>query len=200
MSDDRLHAPAAQRNREPILAVLREVLPARGRVLEVASGSGEHVVHFARSLPALAWLPSDPSAEARRSIEAWTGAEALTNVHPPLALDAAADDWPIAFADALVCINMVHISPWASTEGLMRGAARILPLGAPLCLYGPFRRHDRPLEPSNEAFDADLRRRDPRWGLRNVAAVSACAAEHGLALERTETMPANNLMLVIRAG
>ena len=192
------HAPATARNREPILAVLREVLPASGTVLEVASGTGEHALHFARALPALTWQPSDPDEAARASIAAWREAEGSANLLPPLALDAAAAQWPVSHAEAMVCINMVHISPWAATEGLMQGAGRLLPAGAPLVLYGPYRRPARALEPSNAMFDADLKRRNPQWGLRELAAVEDCAAQHGLALERVVEMPANNLTLVFR--
>jgi len=197
-ADSRRRAPAAARNRDPILAVLREALPAAGLVLEVASGTGEHAVHFARALPGLEWQPSDPDADARASIAAWARAERLANLLPPLDLDAAGEDWPVARADALVCINMIHISPWAATEGLMRGAGRLLPPGAPLVLYGPYRRAGRPLEPGNAAFDADLRTRDPRWGLRELDTVSACAAAQGLAPERVVEMPANNLSVIFR--
>ena len=192
------HAPATLRNRDPIVDVLRPLLPSSGLVLEVASGSGEHAVHFARHFPRLTWQPSDPSADARRSIAAWTAAERLDNVRPPLDLDAAGDAWPIDRADALLCINMIHISPWAATFGLMRGAGNILNPSAPLYLYGPYRRGDRPLEPSNAAFDQDLRRRDPLWGLREVDEVAACAADHGLRFDRLVEMPANNLSLIFR--
>lgn len=190
------HAPAAQRNRAPILDVLRPLLPSSGLVLEVASGSGEHVAHFAGAFPDIAWQPSDPDAAARRSIAAWTAAESLDNVRPPLDLDAASDTWPIDHADALICINMIHISPWEATIGLMRGAGRILVPGAPLYLYGPYKRPGRPLEPGNAAFDEDLRRRDPRWGLREVDAVTACAADHDLRLDKVVEMPANNLSVI----
>lgn len=200
MSDPRAHAPATARNRDPILNVLREVLPPTGLVLEVASGTGEHAIHFARALPGVTWQPSDPSPEARRSIVAWIEGEGTENLLPPLELDAASGDWPVERADAVVCINMVHISPWEATEGLMRGTGRLLGQGAPLYLYGPYRRGDRPLEPGNAAFDRDLRRRDPRWGLREVDDVAECAAMHGLRLERIVEMPANNLSLVFRKG
>lgn len=194
--DRRRSAPAAQRNREPILGVLREALPENGTVLEVASGTGEHVAFFAREWPELAWQPSDPSPEMRESIAAWcTG---LPNVMAPLDLDASAEEWPVGRAEAMVCINMVHISPWAATEGLMRGAGRILAGGAPLVLYGPYRWSSRELEPSNEAFDQDLQRRNPAWGLRLVEDVADCAARNGLRLERVVEMPANNLSLVFR--
>ncbi len=197
-SDLRRSAPAALRNRDPILDVLRSVLPSTGLVLEVASGSGEHVVHFARHLPDLDWQPSDPSPAARESIAAWVDAEGLDNVRPPLELDAARLPWPVQQAGAIVCINMVHISPWEATIGLLGGAKEILPSGGTLFLYGPFRRPDRPLEPSNEAFDQDLQARDPRWGLRDLDAVIACATENDLAFERIVEMPANNLSVIFR--
>jgi SAM-dependent methyltransferase len=197
-SDPRQHAPATLRNREPILAVLREELPDAGLVLEVASGTGEHAVHFARALPGLRWQPSDPSLDALDSIAAWREAEGSLNLLVPLELDAARSDWPLANADAIVCINMIHISPWDATEGLMRGAARLLSAGAPLCLYGPYRRAGYPLEPSNAAFDERLRARDPRWGLRELDDVAACAAAQGLSLAKVMEMPANNLMVVFR--
>ena len=196
--DDRQYAPAATRNRGPILNVLGLILPSSGPVLEVASGTGEHVVHFAQAFPMVTWQPSDPSNEARRSIDAWIAAVGLKNVRPPLDLDAACDSWPIDHAAAVVCINMIHISPWASTEGLMRGAGRILDAGAPLYLYGPFRQPARALASSNAAFDEDLRGRDPRWGLRDLVEVAACAGTHGFVLDRVVEMPANNLSVIFR--
>lgn len=199
MSDDaRQSAPAAQRNRDPILAVLREELPASGLVLEVASGTGEHAAYFAKALPGLTWQPSDPSPEALASIAAWREAEGPENLLAPLELDAASDIWPLASAAAMVCINMVHISPWESTEGLMRGAGRVLPAGAPLVLYGPYRRKGHALEPSNAAFDESLKARDPRWGLRELETVAECAEAQGLELVRVVEMPANNLTVVFR--
>lgn len=194
----RRSAPAVARNREPIGALLLPLLPASGVVLEIASGTGEHAVYFARRTPHLVWQPSDPTPEARASIAAWIAAEGLENVRPPLALDAAADDWPVGPVDAVLCVNMLHISPWEATEGLMRGAASRLPDGGPLFVYGAFRRDGVPTAPSNEAFDADLKRNDPRWGLRRLADVEACAAGRGLRLVRVEEMPANNLSLVFR--
>lgn len=192
------HAPATLRNRDPIAAVLRDVLPASGRVLEVASGTGEHIVYFAGLFPGIEWLPSDPQPEGRRSIAAWTAAAGLANVRPPLDLDAAAPDWPVDRVDAILCINMVHISPWAAAEGLIAGAARLLGKGAPLYLYGPYRRADAPTAESNEAFDLSLKRRNPEWGLRLVEDVIALAARHGLGYERLVEMPANNLSLIFR--
>lgn len=191
-------APATERNREPIAAVLREILPERGLVLEVASGSGEHAVHFARMFPQLRWQPSDPDPAALSSIRAWREEANLPNLLEPLELDAAAADWPVGSADALLCVNMVHISPWSATEGLMRGAGRLLPPGAPLILYGPYRRADVPTAPSNEEFDRSLRSRNPLWGLRQLEEVTEAAAERGLHLERLVEMPANNLTLLFR--
>ena len=194
--DIRRSSPAAQRNRDPILEVLRSVLPREGTVLELASGSGEHVVHFAAALANLTWQPSDPSAEARASIEAWIAAEKPHNVLAPLELDATAESWPIARADAVMAINMVHISPWAATLGLLRHAARLLPAGGPLFLYGPYRRESEELAPSNAAFDADLRGRNPAWGLRCLEDVAREAEAVGLLLERVVAMPANNLSVI----
>lgn len=188
------HAPATLRNRDAIANVLRDALPETGLVLEVASGSGEHCAHFAAAFPALNWQPSDPDATALASIASWGAG--LANVAAPVMLDAAHGDWPVARADALLCINMIHIAPWEATLGLMAGAARLLAPGAPLILYGPYRQAGVPTAPSNEAFDASLKSRDPRWGLRDVAAVSAVA--NGFALHRLAEMPANNLMLVFR--
>lgn len=196
--DLRRFAPATQRNRGPILEVLKSVLPPAGLVLELASGTGEHAAHFAGELPGLTWQPSDPEPQALASIAAWREAAGSANLRQPLQIDAAADDWPIAAADAMLCINMIHISPWAATEGLMRGAGRLLPSAAPLVIYGPFRREGQALEPSNAAFDADLRRRNPAWGLRGLEEVAACAKAQGLSLDQVVKMPANNLTLVFR--
>lgn len=197
-TDPRLSSPAVFRNREPILDVLRNVLPPRGVILEVASGSGEHVTYLAQRLPALDWQPSDPSPAARASIAAWTAAKGPTNVRPPLDLDASAVPWPVYTADAILAINMVHISPWAATQGLLRETARLLPPGGLLYLYGPFIQAGIPLAPSNAAFDADLRDRNVAWGLRDIAAVEAAAAELGLKIEAVLAMPANNLSVLVR--
>lgn len=195
---DRRSSPSAARNRDPILAVLRRVLPAEGLVLEIAGGTGEHAVHFAGALLGLEWQPTDPDEESRRSIAAWRAEAGLPNLRAPLALDVTQVDWPVERADAIVCINMVHISPWAATVGLLAGAARRLPTGAPLVIYGPFRQAGVPTAPSNEAFDQSLRARNPAWGLREVEAVAAEAARQGLTLEEIVPMPANNLALVFR--
>ncbi|SEH30814.1 Protein of unknown function [Methylobacterium sp. 275MFSha3.1] len=194
--NEALTAPAVARNRDAILAVLREILPDSGTVLEIASGSGEHAVHVAAALPGLDWLPSDPEPAARRSIAAHALRAGLANIRPPLALDAAAAAWPVARVDGIVCINMIHIAPWAATEGLMAGAGRVLSAGGVLFLYGPFREADRPFAESNAAFDASLRARDPAWGVRDLDAVAAEAAQHGLSLVRRVAMPANNLSLI----
>jgi len=194
-----LASPAAARNAGPILEVLRAHLPARGRVLEIAAGSGEHAIAFAGALPGLEWTPSDPSAEARTSISARVGAAGLANLRDPLALDALDEaTWPEAPFSAVVCINMIHISPWAATEGLMRLAGRVLPVGGLLATYGPYREAEVPLAPSNAAFDESLKARDPAWGLRDRDDVTAAAKAEGLALTRRVVMPANNLMLLFR--
>jgi len=189
-------APSAERNKGPILEVLARVLPPRGLVLEIASGTGQHVVHFARALPALEWQPSDADPGGRLSIERWIREEALGNVRAPIALDVLQHPWPIDRADAVACINMIHIAPWAATPALFRGihavAARIA------VLYGPYRRGGAHTAPSNEAFDADLRARDPSWGVRDLEAVADAAAEEGFTLDEIVPMPANNFTLVFR--
>ncbi|UNK80910.1 class I SAM-dependent methyltransferase [Sphingopyxis granuli] len=195
---EKRHAPATLRNREAIAAVLADWLPATGTVLEIASGSGEHAVHFAAAFPALTWQPSDPDPDALTSIFAWSGEAAAANILLPLQLDAATPDWPVARAAAILCINMVHISPWEATLGLFAGAARLLPPGAPLILYGPYVEADVPTAESNRAFDASLRARNPAWGLRDMAAVAAAAEQAGLGLAARRAMPANNLMLLFR--
>ena len=197
-ADPRRSAPHVARNAEPIVTVLRDVLPAQGLVLEVASGTGEHALHFARAFPGLRWQPSDPDAAALRSIEAWRASAKLANLLPPVVLDACSPEWPVDAADAILCINMVHISPWTVTLGLLDRAARLLGSRAPLVLYGAYRRDGVPTAPSNEGFDKALRARDPEWGLRWLEDVVAEAARRGLTLERVEEMPANNLTVVFR--
>jgi SAM-dependent methyltransferase len=193
----RRQAPATARNREPILEALRPHLPARGLVLEVASGSGEHTAYFAQALPDLGFQPSDPDPEARASIDAWC--EDLPNVRPALILDAAAATWPAERADVIVCINMIHIAPWQAAIGLMRGAARVLSPNGTLFLYGPYFRAGVTTAPSNIAFDRELRARNSAWGLRDLDAVATLAAAHGFSSPRVIDMPANNLSLVFHA-
>ncbi len=222
--DPRRFAPATARNRDAILEVLQRHLPWRGVVLEIASGSGEHITHFAQaSGPDLVFQPSDPEPEARASIDAWVASLDLRNVRPAIALDAAAASWPIAHADAVLCCNMIHIAPWTATVGLMRGAAAVLAPLAPsvdahqkpalsvapsvadqqparglLYLYGPFRCEGRHTAPSNAQFDADLRQRNPDWGVRDLEAVVELALAAGFGPPIIEAMPANNVSVMFR--
>jgi Protein of unknown function (DUF938) len=196
--DPRRFAPATERNRDPILALLRRVLPQAGTVLEIASGTGEHAVFFGRHLPHLTWQPTDPDAAARASIVAWSAEAGVANVAAPLALDASQPNWPVDRADAMIAVNMVHISPWAATVGLLGGAARVLPAAAPLVLYGPYKRDGRHTAPSNAAFDQNLRRQNPAWGVRDLEEMVATADAAGLDLAEIAPMPANNLGLVFR--
>lgn len=192
-------SPAAGRNVEPILAVLKAHMPVRGRVLELAAGSGEHALAFARALPGLDWTPSDPAEDARTSIAAWRRTAGPDNLQSPLTVDAAdPGTWPDGPFHAVVCINMVHISPWAATEGLMQGTAQVLVPGGLLYLYGPYREADAPLAPSNADFDRNLKARNPDWGLRALEDVSSLARDHGLHLTLRVKMPANNLSLLFR--
>jgi hypothetical protein len=199
MTDARRFAPATERNRGPILEVLRGRLPAEGLVLEIASGTGEHVVHFAAALPQLAFQPSDPDPDNRASIVAWIGHSGVANVRAPIDLDAAAPRWTIdPRPAAILCINMVHISPWTATLGLMRNAGVALPSGGTLYLYGAFKRGGVHTAPSNVAFDEGLRARNSEWGVRDLEAVIEVAATAGLVLADTIEMPANNLSIVLR--
>jgi hypothetical protein len=193
-----LTSPSVARNREPILAVLRRVLPERGHVLEIASGTGEHAVYFAAALPNLLWQPTDQDPLALRSIAAHRADSGLANLAPPMRLDASAPDWPVSHADAVLAINMVHISPWSATEGLMRGSERILPLSGILYLYGAYKENGGHTAPSNAVFDESLRVRHPDWGVRDVGDVARLADTHGLVLVERIPMPANNLSLVFR--
>lgn len=192
------HGSAATRNRDPILAVLRRILPASGLVLEIASGTGAHAAYVASALPALDWQPSDRDETMFASIVAHAVDAAATNVREPLRLDVTVPNWPLAHADAIVCINMIHIAPWRATEGLLAGAARVLPAGGPLYLYGPYKVDGRHTADSNAAFDASLRVRNPEWGVRDLGEVAALAARHGLTLAETVPMPTNNLSVVLR--
>lgn len=194
----RRSAPAALRNREPIAEVLAEWLPPAGLVLEIASGTGEHSIHFAERFSTLQWQPSDIHPDALASIEAWRSASCLTNVCSPIAIDAGSTNWPLERADAILSINMVHISPWTSSLGLLEGAERLLSCGAPLILYGPWIKDGVATAPTNLAFDADLKRRDPQWGLRRVEHFASAAEARALELVETRAMPANNLMLLLR--
>ena len=194
------HAPATLRNRHAILEVLRRELPERGTVLEVASGSGEHVVYFAQNLSALDWQPSDPDAQAVRSIAAYRSEYVGINVREPVMLDARNAHWPVAEADAVLCINMVHISPWSATKGLFHGSAELLGEGAPVILYGPFFEAETDPAPSNLAFSANLTARNPEWRIRNVDEVDRVAMTERFRRTARYEMPANNLMLVYRKG
>jgi SAM-dependent methyltransferase len=196
--DARRSAPAALRNREPIAEVLRDWLPAKGLVLEVASGTGEHSALFAERFPNLDWQPSDLSPDAVASIRAWSEVAGLPNLKPPIEVDASRPDWPIRRADAVLNINMVHISPWSAALGLLDGAARLLSPRALLILYGPWITDEWPTAPSNMAFDADLKRRNPNWGLRKVEDFAGEAAKRGFHFIEQRQMPANNLMLLFR--
>lgn len=191
-------APAAARNRQPILDVLQPHLPAKGLVLEIASGTGEHVVHYAAARPGLVFQPSDPDASARASVDDWVRTLGLTNVRPALEIDVSRETWPVERADAVLCCNMIHIAPWEAAIGLITGAARLLPSGGLLFLYGPYRRDGRHTAPSNEAFDSDLRRRNPAWGVRDLEAVIELTDLHGFTAPEIVEMPANNLSLLFK--
>ena len=194
--DERDTAPSAERNKGPILDVVRRALPARGLVLEIGSGSGQHVAHFAAALPLLEFQPSELDTARQASIRAWT--RGLRNVKPAIELDVMRHPWPIDAADAIICINVIHISPWAATLALMQGAAAILPAGGVLVTYGPYRRDGRHTAPSNEEFDASLRSRNSEWGVRDMEEVEAAANRAGLRLEDAVPMPANNFTLILR--
>ncbi len=207
MVDLRQYAPATERNRQPILDVLKQVLPAAGTVLEISSGTGEHITFFAPRLSHLQWLPSEPQALARQSIQAWgealqaeNGAEIDNLRLPPLDLDVSVQPWPVQeeAISAIININMIHIAPWEMCEHLMAGAEQILQRGGVLYLYGPYKREGQHTAPSNEAFDMSLRDRDSSWGIRDLEAVVAIAQAHSLTLEETIEMPANNLSVVFR--
>lgn len=201
--DARRHAPAALRNRGPILAVLRGVLPASGSVLEIGSGSGQHAAYFASELPGLVWQPSDVAGTNLASIAAWAAEAALPNLRTPLRVDAASPPWPGVTPsgfEAVLCINVIHIAPWRVCQGLLAGAASALRPSGVLVLYGPYRRSGRHTAPSNAAFDMSLREQDPSFGVRDLGDVEAEAKPHGLRLETTVEMPANNLTVVFRLG
>jgi SAM-dependent methyltransferase len=199
MDDARRSAPATTRNREPILAVLERYVPDGARVLEIASGTGEHATFFASRLPVASWQPSDPDPGARASIDAWRARLASDRVLPAIDLDVTRTPWPVSCADVIVCVNMIHIAPWRACEALMAGAAKALPPGGILFLYGPYRRGGAHTAPSNEAFDASLKARDPEWGVRDLEAVEGEARKNGLSLVEVVPMPANNLSVVLRS-
>lgn len=194
----KLRFPAAERNREPILRALREVLPEEGLVLEVASGSGQHVVHFAAALPGLTFQPTDVEPAHLESVRAWIADAGVENVREPIFLDATAERWPVERAAAIYCANMIHIAPWEAALGLLAGAGRVLEPAGVLCLYGPFAFDGRYTAESNAAFDRSLQARDPRWGVRDLEDVAAVAAEHGLERDAVHALPANNHVVVFR--
>lgn len=191
-------SPSAERNKGPILDVLARVLPRRGLVLEIASGTGQHVVHFAKALPDLTWQPSDPDAELRESIVLRAREEQVANVRLPIDLDVTRRPWPLERADAVVAINMIHVAPWSATLALFEGAKALLSPEHVLFLYGPYRRGGHHTSESNALFDRDLRIRDPEWGLRDLETVAGVAAGAGFVLAETVEMPANNLTLVFK--
>lgn len=197
-ADGKWFIPSAERNKGPILDVLARVLPTRGVVLEVASGTGQHVIHFAKALPGLTWQPSDPDPELRESIAQRLGEEKLANVNPPIELDVTRLPWPLQTADAVVCINLIHVAPWSATLALLEGTKALLPAQHVLFLYGPYRRHGQHTSKSNEQFDSDLHAQNPEWGLRDLEAVSETAASSGFVLAEIVEMPANNFSLVFK--
>jgi hypothetical protein len=196
--DGKWFIAAAERNKDPIIDVLARVLPGRGVVLEIASGTGQHVTHFAKALRGLTWQPSDPDAELRESIALRVRDEHLPNVNPPIDLEVTRLPWPLQTADALVCINMIHVAPWSATLALFEGAKALLPTQHFLLLYGPYRRYGRHTSESNAQFDSDLRAHNPEWGLRDLEAVSDVAARAGFVLAEIVEMPANNFSLVFK--
>ena len=199
-SDSRQYRPHVARNRDPILDVLRRVLPPKSFVLEVASGSGEHAAYFAQNLPSIDWQPTDQDQQALASAAAHRAGAELPNLLPPLPLDVTAAQWPIDRADAVICCNMIHIAPWTACEGLIAGSARVLPTGGLLYLYGPYKIGGRHTAPTNQAFDERLRAQNPAWGIRDLDDVTALAARFGFALAETVPMPANNLSVIFRRG
>jgi hypothetical protein len=197
-ADGKWFTSSAERNKDPILAVLARVLPSRGVVLEIASGTGQHVLHFAKVLPGLTWQPSDPDPELRESIALRVKEQQLANVNRPIDLDVTRLPWPLQTADAVVCINMIHVAPWSATLALLEGTRALLPTQHVLFLYGPYRRFGQHTSKSNEQFDSDLRAHDPEWGLRDLEAVSEAAASSGFVLAEVVEMPANNFSLILK--
>jgi SAM-dependent methyltransferase len=197
-ADGRIVSPSAERNKQPIAEILMRVLPPQGDVLEVSSGTGQHVVHFARAMPGIRWQPTEQDADSLKSIARWLADSNLSNVNAPIHLDVHDDTWPVAGVAAVVCINMIHIAPPSATEALLRGAASVLLPGGILFLYGPYRREGRHTSPGNEAFDESLKARDAQWGIRDLEDVVRLAAARGFALQATYEMPANNLSVIFR--
>ena len=198
LDDGRWFTASAERNKQPILAVLERVLPSTGLVLEIASGTGQHVAHFAKALPKLTWQPSDPDPAFQQSIQSWISREEVSNVHAPADLDVCRFPWPITHADAVLCINMIHVAPWPAAQALIAGAREVLIRGGVLFLYGPYRRFGSHTAPSNEAFDAQLRANDPAWGLRDLEAVIDLTDAAGFTLHEILEMPANNFAVVLQ--
>jgi Protein of unknown function (DUF938) len=199
--DLRRYAPATERNREPILAILQQVLPSTGTILEISSGTGEHAVFMAPQLAPRHWLPSDPNPEARASIAAWQQSAPCDDIHPPIDLDASSSEWLVSSKEpitAIVNINMIHIAPRSAYLGLFAGASRILPVGGILYLYGPFKQGGVHTAPSNAAFDESLRSQNPAWGIRDLEEITAVAHSHNLELQQVYPMPANNLSVVFK--
>ena len=197
-ADGKWFTSSAERNKDPILAVLARVLPRRGVVLEIASGTGQHILHFANALPGLAWQPSDRDPELRESIALRVKEQQLANVNRPINLDVTRLPWPLQTADAVVCINMIHVAPWSATLALLEGAKALLPTQHVLFLYGPYRRFGQHTSRSNEQFDSDLRAHDPEWGVRDLEAVSEAAASSGFVLAEVVEMPANNFSVIFK--
>jgi SAM-dependent methyltransferase len=197
-TDPKIHHPHVARNREPILAVLKRLLPARALVLEIASGSGEHAAFFAKALPSVSWLPSEIDSKSLASIAAFRVEAGVPNLLAPVRLDVTAQSWPVKRANAVVCNNMTHISPWTASQGLMAGAARTLRPGGVLYLYGPYKIDGRHTAPSNQEFDAYLRQQNPEWGIRDLGDMRELGARHKLTLTETVPMPANNLSIILR--
>lgn len=197
-ADGKWFTPSAERNKNPILDVLARVLPRRGVVLEIASGTGQHIIHFAKALSGLTWQPSDADADLRKSIGLRIEQEHLANANTPLDLDVTRLPWPLQAAEAVVCINMIHVAPWSATQALFDGAKALLPVQHVLFLYGPYRRFGQHTSESNEQFDSDLRAHNPEWGLRDLEAVSEVAFARGFVLSEVVEMPANNFSLVFK--
>lgn len=198
LPDSRIVSPSAERNKAPVAELLMRLLPDHGDVLEVSSGTGQHVLHFAQAMPHIRWQPTERDADCLKSIVGWLTAASLPNVNAPIRLDVHDPVWPVDKVTAVVCLNMIHIAPPSATEALLRGAGRVLSSGGMLFLYGPYRREGRHTAPSNEAFDASLKARDPEWGVRNLEDVARLAASEGLELQEVYEMPANNIAVVFR--